>query len=176
MAVEYENPSAVLDSLSANGIRVGKVQITSGLKVLVPQDEQRRTLLAEQLQVFSESPYLHQVIVRREAGIRYQFRDLCDALPLIGTLAASHWRIHFHVPLFVDRYNMLSSTHDDTHALLRLLREHGFSRYLEIETYTYNVLPPRLKEDLLDLLQHEYLWVLDALGFETGSATRRLNG
>lgn len=176
MAVEYENPSAALDSLSANGIRVGKVQITSGLKVLVPDDEQRRTLLAEQLRVFTESPYLHQVIVRRDAGIQYQFRDLGDALPLIGTLTASRWRIHFHVPLFVDRYYMLSSTHDDTHAVLRLLRERGFSRYLEIETYTWNVLPPGLKEDLLDLLQHEYQWVLGALGFETGSGTKRLNG
>jgi hypothetical protein len=46
-----------------------------------------------------------------------------------------------------------------------LLKDRGFSRHLEIETYTWEWLPPDLKSDLLESLHREYLWVLEEMGF-----------
>ena len=68
------------------------------------------------------------------------------------------------MPPFVDRYQHLASAHDETRTVLALLQENEFSRLLEIETYTWEWLPPGLKADLLDSLHLEYFWVLDCLG------------
>lgn len=161
MAVEYEDPAQALEVLSQNGISVGKVQLTSALKVRLPPESPDRIELARQLQVFAQSPYLHQVIAVDEAGARRQYRDLADALPHLQASPEKEWRIHFHVPLFVDRYKMVSSTRDDTRLVLRLLQERGFSHHLEIETYTWNLLPPGLKEGVRESLEREYRWVLE---------------
>jgi hypothetical protein len=59
---------------------------------------------------------------------------------------------------------LLASTQKETRAVLELLRERPFSRHLEIETYTWEWLPPGLKLDLLESLHREYRWVLEALG------------
>jgi len=63
----------------------------------------------------------------------------------------------------VEQYQRLSSTCDETRAVMNLLKDQGFSRHLEIETYTWEWLPPELKVDLLDSLHREYLWVLEAM-------------
>ena len=67
LAVAYEDPAAALAALAQNGIQVGKVQITAGLKVTVPANG-RRAALARQLEPFTRSPYLHQVIAREDGG------------------------------------------------------------------------------------------------------------
>ena len=164
LAVEFEDPVAALAAWAAHGIRVGKLQITSGLKVTLPAAAEDRAGLARQLEPFTRSPYLHQVIAQGADGRRTQFRDLAEALPGLAAAPDRQWRIHYHMPLFVDRYQMLDSTHDDTRTCLALLKEQRFTRHLEIETYTWEWLPPGLKADLLESLHREYLWVLDALG------------
>ena len=68
------------------------------------------------------------------------------------------------MPLFVERYGTLASTGAVTREVLRLLREQKFCPHLEIETYTWEWLPPDLKRELLDSLTAEYLWVLEAMG------------
>lgn len=163
LAVAYEDPAAALDGFDREGIKVGKVQITAGLKVLLPPDAADRTSLARQLQDFADSPYLHQVLARQENGGRRQFPDLAAALPALPDSRDREWRIHFHTPLFVARHGLLLSTRDETRAVLDLLRARGFCRHLEIETYTWEILPPELKKDLVDSLELEYLWVLDNL-------------
>lgn len=160
LAVAYEDPVAALDGFDREGIKVGKVQITAGLKVLLPPDAADRTSLARQLQDFADSPYLHQVLARQENGGRRQFPDLAAALPTLPDSRDREWRIHFHTPLFVARHGLLLSTRDETRAVLDLLRERSFCRHLEIETYTWEILPPELKKDLVDSLELEYLWVL----------------
>ena len=166
LAVEFEEPEAALAAYSWLGIRIGKVQVTSGLEVALPPGPESRAAAALQLEEFTRSPYLHQVVIKQVDGGRRQFRDLAEALPLMGETPGEVCRIHYHMPLFVDRHRLLGSTGDETRAVLRLLRERGFCRHLEIETYTWEWLPPDLKLDLLDSLHREYLWVLEALGLE----------
>ncbi len=166
LAVEYEDPAAALATLSEAGIRVGKVQITAGLKVELPEVAGGSEAVARELEPFTHSPYLHQVIGETGDGGRVRFPDLAPALPNLAAGLGRNFRIHYHMPLYVERHRRLASTHDDTRTVLRLLKERGFARHLEIETYTWEWLPPDLKLELLDSIHREYLWVLEAMGFE----------
>lgn len=168
LAVAFEDPAAALNSLAANGIRVGKVQITAGLEVMVPTDGRPRAHLARQLTPFTRSPYLHQVIAREEGGRRRRFPDLWQALALMDRCPEGLWRTHYHMPLFVERYGALASTSEVTREVLSLLRAQRFCPHLEIETYTWEWLPPELKKDLLGSLTEEYEWVLEVLGERSG--------
>jgi hypothetical protein len=134
--------------------------------VELPAAARSRGAVARELEPFTRSPYLHQVIGLSGDGQRVQFPDLAAALPGLAAGLGRNFRIHYHMPLFVDRYGRLSSTGADTRAVLSLLKERQFSRHLEIETYTWEWLPPGLKLDLLDSLHREYLWVLEAMGFD----------
>src|SRR5262249_11862574 len=77
-AVEYEEPQAVLARFDAVGIKVGRMQISSALRVPLPGEPDRRTQLARQLEPFAESSYLHQVIERRDDGTLHHYPDLAD--------------------------------------------------------------------------------------------------
>jgi hypothetical protein len=173
LAVEHEDPVAALDTLMASGIRVGKVQITAGLQVACPEDAGTRDILVSQLMPFTLSPYLHQVIGQDGNGCRIQFPDLAPALPRLTQGLGGQFRIHYHMPLFVEKYRHLESTHADTRAVLSLLKDRAFARHLEIETYTWEWLPPDLKSDLLDSLHREYLWVLAVMGTGEGARSPR---
>ena len=54
-----------------------------------------------------------------------------------GDGGGEEWRVHFHVPIFVERYGALQSTQ----AHLRRCIERVQTSHLEIETYTWDVLP-----------------------------------
>jgi hypothetical protein len=72
--------------------------------------------------------------------------------------------VHFHVPLFAGDYDGLGSTQDDVRAVLVAARARHVTTHLEIETYTWDVLPDALKIDLLESIGREYAWVLGVLG------------
>lgn len=163
VAVAYEDPAEVLDRFAGVGIKVGKVQVSSALKVILTDDRPARTAIGRTLRSFAESTYLHQVVQRNCDGTFRQYPDLPDALPDMQDPRASEWRIHFHVPIFVEKFDPLLSTQDDILRTFELLRERRFTGHLEIETYTWDVLPPALKRDLLDSITREYEWVLDVL-------------
>jgi hypothetical protein len=146
-AVAYEEPEAALDALDAAGIRVGKAQLSAALTVPA-------TAHAE-LRAFADPIYLHQVT---ERGSGRTWPDLPEALAANG--GGDEWRVHFHVPIFVERYGALESTQDH----LRRCIERVQTSHLEIETYTWDVLPAGLKASSVDSIAREYEWVLDVLG------------
>jgi hypothetical protein len=159
-AVEYEDPASALERFSKAGIGIGRVQISSALKVILPDDGRDRQLLARQLGPFAESTYLHQVIERRDGGGMRHYPDLTDALPMIEEPQAREWRIHFHLPLFAEQFGMFGATQQYIRTIFGMLKETRFTRHMEIETYTWDVLPPELKQDLLESIDREYRWVL----------------
>ncbi|HEX9370662.1 MAG TPA: metabolite traffic protein EboE, partial [Roseiflexaceae bacterium] len=161
MAVAYEDPSTVVDRLGAVGIQIGKVQISSALEVLLPLDAEEREALARALQPFADPIYLHQVGQLDHDGSFRQYPDLEDALQGIQDPRVAQWRIHFHTPIFVERYASFGSTQEQIRRTLELLRRQPFCQHLEIETYTWDVLPAGLKQDLFDSIRREYEWVLD---------------
>jgi sugar phosphate isomerase/epimerase len=163
-AVEYEDAAAALDRLGQAGLRIGRAQLSSALDVDLPGDATRAATVAAQLRPFAESTYLHQVVEKRGATLR-RFPDLDVAL---GTTRSDHaprqWRIHFHVPLFTHEYDGLRSTQDYVRTVLELVQRTHFTRHLEIETYTWDVLPAGLKMDVVDSIAREFEWVLRAFG------------
>jgi len=159
-AVEYEDPVAALERVQASGVKVGRVQLSSAIKVVFPRDETACAGTVERLRRFADTTYLHQVIERRGSTLTH-FPDLDVALDQSASPGGSEWRIHFHVPLFTSDYDGLASTQDYVRQVLELARQNHFARHFEIETYTWDVLPPGLKIDLLESIEREYRWVLE---------------
>ncbi len=161
-ALEYEDPKESLAAFREAGIRIGKVQVSAALKVPLGNRTQR-TMAAERLQHFVEPVYLHQVLERRSDGAIRQYRDLPDALPHILNEQAVEWRVHFHVPVFVDQFDGLFSTQDEITQSLKEILSGKYSSHFEIETYTWEVLPPGLKTGLTDSIEREFRWTLGQL-------------
>nr|ACM89415.1 scytonemin-related hypothetical protein [Chlorogloeopsis sp. Cgs-089] len=159
-SVEYEEPKSVFARLQSAGIKIGKIQISAAIKVKIPAETEKRSLIVERLRPFAESTYLHQVIERRSDGTLYHYPDLITALPHLDKSLAEEWRTHFHVPIFIHDYHILQSTQDDIAAILQLLKTNNACQHLEIETYTWDVLPSEIKIDLLTSIQREYEWVV----------------
>ena len=162
-AVEYEDPASVFKRFAAAGIQIGKIQISAALKAQIPQDKSERLLLKDRLQPFAESTYLHQVIARHPDGKLQHYQDLGAALSFLEESTACEWRTHFHVPLFIEDYQVVQSTQDDIVTVFELLQNNQICNHLEIETYTWEVLPPEMKVDIAASIQREYEWVLSKL-------------
>lgn len=162
-AVEYEDPATVFAQFQAAGIQLGKIQISAAVQVELPLNRSDRCLISDRLQPFAESTYLHQVIERRPDGTLRRYRDLAAALPHLETTNGSEWRTHFHVPIFISDYQTLQSTQQDIVQALMALTPTYDCPHLEIETYTWDVLPPGMKSDLLSSIEREYCWVLGVI-------------
>ena len=162
-AVEYEDPTSVFKQFQAAGIQIGKIQISAALQVDLQASAEQRRRVMERLRPFAESTYLHQVIERDADGTLHHYPDLAIALPKLEKSTAVELRTHFHVPIFIHDYQLLQSTQDDIVNVLDLLRSNHACNHLEIETYTWEVLPEGMKLDLLASIQREYEWVLSHL-------------
>jgi hypothetical protein len=176
-AVEYEQPEPALQQLTAAGIQLSKVQLSSALRIPLAQTVADRQEIWQHLQPFAESTYLHQVIAQEATGELRHYPDLAVALPHLLQTSAQEWRTHFHVPIFIRDYARFSSTQDHLTATLGYLQQHPYCSYLEIETYTWDVLPPEMKLDVSTSIQREYEWVLSqfdgvALNSASGSPLR----
>uniref|UniRef100_UPI0030DC2B46 metabolite traffic protein EboE n=2 Tax=Cyanothece sp. BG0011 TaxID=2082950 RepID=UPI0030DC2B46 len=162
-AVEYEDPAMALAKFHKAGIAIGKFQISSAIRIPIPPEQAQRQVLRQHLEPFAESTYLHQVIEKDSSGTVHHYQDLQNALPELMNTAATEWRTHFHVPIFIDRYPPFNSTQDHIIDILQQLSQAPQCNHLEIETYTWEVLPPEMKLDLLTSIKREYEWILSAL-------------
>lgn len=160
-AVEYEDPLTALARLRAAGLKIGRIQLSSAIRVPMPSDRSAARVVTARLEPFADSTYLHQVVARTGGDLRH-FPDLTHALACDGG-CGEEWRIHFHVPLFTRDYQGLGSTQDYVARVIHAAADGTTTRHLEIETYTWDVLPAALKLDLLDSIGREYAWVLETL-------------
>jgi len=147
-ALQYESPVESLRLLADSQIRIGHVQVSSALRL--EQADLRS------MRRFSEPCYLHQTVGLRRNGTLMRFDDLDLALAA-DLRDAEEWRIHFHVPVFIDRLKDCTTTQSFLTEILPL-----FDRQpcLEVETYTWTVLPPDLqKASLTDSIIREIRWV-----------------
>jgi hypothetical protein len=162
LAVEFESAAEALGRLHRHHVKLSKIHLSNALRVS-PTTEARQALRA-----FTDDTYLHQVVERSEDGTLRRFRDLPDALdavPAISPVGGREWRVHFHVPLHHQPAGLMQTTADHVGATLDWLRDHPrLAPHLEMETYTWEVLPPDLKSRaVVDQLAAEYAWTLDAL-------------
>lgn len=157
-SVEFEEPLSAFQRLERAGISVPKIQISAGLRLDPATAERRRALAA-----FHNEVYFHQTVARDGERL-VRFLDLPEALAS-DLPESSEWRVHFHVPIFHDVLGAFSSTQSDLLPLLSALRRAPSCPHLEVETYTWDVLPERFRDvPLTDAIARELDWTLAALG------------
>lgn len=149
-ALEFDDCHQSLKALTRAGLRISKIHLSNALSF----DPQNAEAL-EAIRQFDEPTYLHQVILNTSPLTR--FKDLPE---FDGSSTATEGRIHFHVPLYSAPLAPLGSTLDHAEAALAYLRDHPETcPHLEIETYTWGVLPDHLQKPLTDQISAEYEWV-----------------
>lgn len=142
LATSFEDPHTAVDALTAAGVPVVKSQLSAALHAEHPHLPEVRTALA----AFAEPRFLHQTRTATAAGLRGT-DDLGEALGGDTLPDASPWRAHFHVPLHAAPAAPLTSTLPVLRAALTRLvgGPHPLTRHLEVETYTWQALPPELR-------------------------------
>lgn len=159
-AVRFESPIDALDRYFRLGLRVPKVQLSSALSARAEPDA------LERLRSFIDPVYLHQTTERTADGRIVTWPDLDAALEHVTS--GSDLRVHFHVPLYFEREGPLEGTArqwDDR--LFHTLMSEDIP-HLEIETYTFDVLPSfartaDVEMDLTNSLIAEYRWAMKRL-------------
>lgn len=163
-AVMFEDQAAVFAQYKAVGIEVGKVQVSSAIDVDFEQlDDAQREAAMNELRAFAEDRYLHQTVVREPGGQTSFYEDLPQALT---TPPRGHWRVHFHIPLFLENFGSLSTTQSQISIALQQARQAGVQIF-EAETYAWNVLPePLRQDDLAHGIAREIQWLQSAMPAE----------
>lgn len=158
LAVSFADPVETVRMVEAAGIRIVKVQASAALHVEDPADPASREAVA----AFVEQRYLHQTRELEPDGTVLAVDDLPEALETLP--ANGPWRVHFHVPLHLAPTPPLTATTDVLRAACAAVREtrHGDEAHLDIETYTWSVLPGGVT-DLVAGIAAEVRWAVDEL-------------
>jgi sugar phosphate isomerase/epimerase len=160
-AVEFEEPVEAVRLLRSAGVRLAKIQLSAGLRIrhLTPA-------VLTALRRFDDAVYLHQV-VQRQGDALDRWVDLPAALGAAageGPPAEAEWRVHFHVPVFMERLGLFENTQGVLAQFLDLQKAAPLAAHLEVETYTWDVLPDEYRtEDVVTAVARELSWVIDRL-------------
>jgi hypothetical protein len=158
-AVEYEDPRVALEKLVDAGIPVFKLQLAAALRVPEVRQED-----VDRLKRFAGTIYLTQTVERRDGRIT-RYLNMEDALAAWDAdPGPREWRIHFHVPIFLERLGELQTTRSSTASALEVHKATPLSRQVEIETYTWDVLPEEFKTgDIVEYVSREIEWARSEL-------------
>jgi hypothetical protein len=150
--VEFEDAGEAIRTLDAADVRINKVQISCAIELEDATDAVGRAALAK----FVEPRYLHQTMARGADGRVLRLPDLTTELtaqPNKEWLAATTWRTHFHVPVDAERIGILRTTRRALTAIAKL----DYAPHLEVETYTWPVMPGASPVSLVDGLARELM-------------------
>jgi hypothetical protein len=156
-SVMHETPTNIAKLLAKNNIGIYKIQLTAALVVNAIGPESFAIL-----QQLSDPIYLHQTSVSDENGKRFFFLDLPDALE--KAVFGDDLRVHYHVPLFMKNIGELDTSQDELVEFLEYFTSHPSCQHLEVETYTFDVLPKKYRHgSVVKTISQELQWVLDTL-------------
>ncbi len=162
-SIGYENHAAVLKKLREKGLRVGKIQISAALKASLSGSPDEKLQIKGAFGKFNESTYLHQVVAKKSDSSLIRYPDLPQALDDFDHADVEQWRAHFHVPISLKDIGLLESTQSDILELLQLQKEQSFTNHLEVETYTWEVLPESIKLPISQSIINELKWVIKTI-------------
>ena len=154
-AVVYEDISASLQKLVDAGIPIFKLQEAAAMRI--PNVTQK---IVDTLQRYAKTIYLTQTVEKKDGKLN-RFLNLEDAFKAWqADPGPREWRTHFHVPVFLDDLGEFGTTRFAIEDALKFHKRMPLSRQLEIETYTWDVLPDHLKTgDIVDYVSREIEWV-----------------
>jgi len=167
-SVEFEEVAESIATLQQAGIRINKVHITCAIELRNPaENEAGREFLAQ----FAEPRYLHQTSCQSNGITLWQTDLTADFArnPPAEWLAAESWRIHFHVPVHTDELGPLHSTRPDLLRGLAAVQALEYAPHLEVETYTWSVLPGAEPPELIEGLTRELRSTLEVLALPPAS-------
>lgn len=160
LAVSFADPAAVVEAATAAGVRIVKVQASVALEVSDPGAPGA----LEALRPFAEERYVHQV---RSASGTHAADDLPEVLTAVEPWPVGEaWRVHVHIPLHARPAEPLRATTEVLRAAVDavLAAPHGADAHLDVETYTWSVLPASLQPDTLaGGIAAELRWVRENL-------------
>jgi hypothetical protein len=158
-AVEYEDMAESLRKLVNAGVPIFKLQEAAA--VYIPEVTEETV---EVLSRYAQTIYLTQTLERRGGRIT-RYLNLEEAFEAWrADPGPREWRVHFHIPVFLDDLGAFHSTRFAIGDALAVHRETPLSAQLEIETYTWDVLPESLKTgDIVEYVCRELEWVRDQL-------------
>jgi hypothetical protein len=166
-AVCYEDHAHILEQTRSLGIKTGKIQISAALKSPLPENTDERKNYIDAFRKFNEPVYLHQVIANNKNGKLLSYPDLDVALDDAFNPDVTEWRAHYHVPLFIKSYGVLESTQADIEKVLSIHDRNMVTFHLEVETYTWEVLPEDMRLPLNESIIREMQWVLNIIKHES---------
>jgi len=158
-AVEFEDISQDLQKLVDAGIPIFKLQEAAALQV--PEVTQG---MVDSLRRYADTVYLTQTMEKKN-GEMTEFLNLEDAFEAWeNDPGPREWRTHFHVPVFLEELGDFRTTRFAIEDALKFHKAAPCSDQLEIETYTWDVLPEHLKTgDIVDYVTRELEWVQEQL-------------
>ncbi len=193
-AVEYESPREAIAALEAANIPIIKIQLSSALRIDRVNEAALRQLSHFDEPVYlhqvveRRDGQLHRFndLGRAMRAARKRLDQLADLdarlrAPLTSSAAAavaanawfrpleesSEWRVHFHVPVFLEKLEHFGTTQAALRELLAMQRERALTTHLEVETYTWDVLPEALRSDsIAAAIAREIDWVWSELAAE----------
>ncbi len=162
-SVGFEDPAVSLAKFRQADIPIFKLQEAAAL--WIPEVNQAAI---EELERYARSIYLTQT-TELSQGVKRQYLNLEDAIEnWISEPRPAEWRVHFHVPVFLDELGPFRSTRFAIEEALAMHRATPLSTHLEIETYTWDVLPAHLKTgDIVEYVARELEWVIGELEAST---------
>jgi hypothetical protein len=165
-AVEYEDPREALDKLVGAGIPVMKLQLAAALRVPSVRQED-----VDRLKRYAGTIYLTQTVEKKDGRLT-RFLNMEDAFAAWESdPGPREWRIHFHVPVFLADLGELQTTRFAIEEALEVHKAAPVSRQLEVETYTWDVLPDEVKTgDIVDYVSRELEWVRAQLVGESAAS------
>lgn len=158
-SVGFENITESLTKLVQAGIPIFKLQEAASLWV-----EHLTAEKIPELRRFTDTIYLSQTSLKQNGQIT-KFLNLGEALDAYeANPVATEMRTHFHVPVFLEELGPFRTTRFGVQEALKMHRDTPLSDHLEIETYTWDVLPPELKTgDIIDYVSRELEFVRNEL-------------
>lgn len=169
LAVEHEDVLYGLERLERAGVPVGKIQLSCALELRRPREnpEGLRRLLA-----FDEPRFLHQVVVPDKERKLVRFRDLGRFSAWLEATSepVGSARCHFHVPIHLPPSWPLHTTQASLRDVMHREHVRRSVRHLEVETYTFSVMPDALRQDgsLVDSLEREIAFAREGLLSDEG--------
>jgi hypothetical protein len=155
-AVEFENITESLQKLVDAGVPVFKLQEAAALHI--PQVTQAAV---DTLKKYAKTIYLTQTLEKQNGKIN-KYLNVDDAIAAFEKSPGGEreWRTHIHVPVFIDDLGQFRTTRFAIEDALRFHKQKPLSRHLEVETYTWDMLPESAKSnDIVDYICRELEWV-----------------
>jgi hypothetical protein len=155
LAVEYEDITESLQKLVDGGVPIVKLQEAAALHI---PEVTKETVTA--LKRYAKTIYLTQTIEKRDGKLT-KYLNVDDAFAAFEKdPGPREWRTHIHVPVFLDDLGEFRTTRFAIADALKFHKQKPLSRHLEIETYTWDMLPDHLKTgDIVEYVCRELEWV-----------------